>query len=74
MSIVLLLDRLLYNINLGKSVILSCSFHTVGDFFVIVSYGFCVVLMEWFHFGCTMSLFSPELSCTYFVESIVVRF
>ena len=30
--------------------------------------------MEWFHFGCTMSLFSPELSCTYFVEGIVVRF
>ena len=30
--------------------------------------------MEWFHFGCTMSLFSPELSCTYFVDSIVVRF
>ena len=58
MSIVLLLGRLLYNINLGKSVILSCSFHTVGDF---VCYCFLWVLCRFdgmFHFGCTMSLFS----------------
>ena len=54
MSIALLLGRLLYNINLGKSVILSCSFHTVGDF---VCYCFLWVLCRfdgmdslWLHY------------------------